>query len=158
MASQDPSTLACVVAAIADGALAAAREHALLHTLGWTPSASAAASDGRVGALLRFEGVVRRSEPKETDGGRAHDLAAIEYETYDPMAERELLALARDVTDRHGLLGLAALHSRGRVCVGEVSFVLIVRSVHRAEALAAMSEFIHRLKQDVPIWKRPIWR
>jgi len=43
------------------------------------------------------------------------------------------------------------------VAVGEVSFVLIVESAHRAEALAAMADFIDRLKQDVPIWKRAVW-
>lgn len=108
------------------------------------------AADCATGAVLRFEGVVRRDE-----SGR--ELRALEYRTYDPMAERELLALARDVGARHGLRSLTALHSRGVVGVGEVSFVLEVTGAHRAETLGATAEFIDRLKRDVPIWKVPLW-
>jgi molybdopterin synthase catalytic subunit len=39
---------------------------------------------------------------------------------------------------------------------GQCSFRLQVASAHRAEALAAMTEFIDRLKRDVPIWKSPV--
>lgn len=113
--------------------------------------------DGTIGATLRFEGVVRRAErdPAAADVERA--LLALDYQTYDPMAQRGLEALAVSVAERHGLKSIVALHSRGRVGVGEVSFVLIVESAHRAEALAAMADFIDRLKQDVPIWKRAVW-
>jgi molybdopterin synthase catalytic subunit len=61
------------------------------------------------------------------------------------------------VAARHGLAALVTLHSRGRVGVGEVSFVLEVAAPHRAETLTAVSDFIDRLKQDVPIWKRAVW-
>jgi molybdopterin synthase catalytic subunit len=73
------------------------------------------------------------------------------------MAERELMALARGVAERHGLVRVAAVHSRGVVAVGEVSFVLVVESVHRAEGIAGLTEFIDRMKRDVPIWKVPVW-
>lgn len=163
-----------VVATIVDGPLTRERETAALAAHEWTPASNAIGAQvahgapgpvGVVGAVMRFEGIVRRkepqAEPREENAGGAreeHDLLALDYQTYDPMAERELLTLSRGVVERHGLTALAALHSRGRVGVGEVSFVLIVESVHRAEALAAMADFIDRLKQDVPIWKRPVWR
>lgn len=111
---------------------------------------TSAKGDGDAGARLRFEGVVRRIEE-----GRA--LFALDYQTYDPMAQRELESLARGVGGRHGLTSILALHSRGRVGVGETSFVLEVTAPRRAEAFAATAEFIERLKQDVPIWKRPVW-
>ncbi|QYK49281.1 MAG: molybdenum cofactor biosynthesis protein MoaE [Phycisphaeraceae bacterium] len=166
-----------VLAAVLDGPLTPDREMAVLDSHGWTPARDTAVDAsvplcGLVGATLRFEGVVRRKEPITTapatheekcaglaDGSAVErDLQALNYQTYDPMAERGLLALSLDVAERHGLIALAALHSRGRVIVGEVSFVLIIESSHRAEAIAAMSEFIDRLKQDVPIWKVPVWR
>ena len=137
-----------IVAAIVDGPLTPTVEAAALVAAGH--GANAPGDVGAVGANLRFEGIVRRVE-----NGR--DLLALDYETYDPMAQRELEALARSVAGRHGLLSLVVLHSRGRVSVGEISFVLIVTAPHRAETLAAMAEFIDRLKQDVPIWKRPVW-
>ncbi len=156
-----------VLAAIVDGSLTREREAMSLSQHGWTPvrdtSGSAAPSTpGVVGAAIRFEGIVRRkelqTEPHEEGAKCEQDLLALEYQTYDPMAERGLMALSREVAERHGLIALSALHSRGRVHVGEVSFVLIVESAHRAEALAAMADFIDRLKQDVPIWKFPVWR
>jgi molybdopterin synthase catalytic subunit len=70
------------------------------------------------------------------------------------MADRQLEYLALDVCSRHGLIAIDVMHSVGRVAVGEISFRLIVASAHRKEALAAMDEFIDRMKQDVPIWKR----
>lgn len=149
-----------IVARIVDGPLIPKVEHAALLGEGWIPARDVAGplAPGVVGALLRFEGIVRRGEPSEAHGGDERELLALDYQTYDPMAEREIRALARQVTEEHRLSSLVTLHSRGRVAVGEVSFVLIVESPYRAEAIAAMSAFIDRLKQDVPIWKKPVWR
>lgn len=149
-----------VIARVVDGPLIPKVEHAALRAEGWSPARDTAgpAAPGVVGAALRFEGIVRRGEPSEAHGGDERELLALDYQTYDPMAERELGTLAREVARVHCLSSLVALHSRGRVAVGEVPFVLIVESPHRAEAIAAMSAFIDRLKQDVPIWKKPVWR
>ena len=73
------------------------------------------------------------------------------------MAQKQLAAVAHDIAREFGLLAVVTLHSRGRVRVGEISFVLTISSSHRAEALAAMTAFIDRLKRDVPIWKTPVW-
>lgn len=112
---------------------------------------------GEVGATLRFDGIVRLLEADAQHDGTPRPLAGLRYETYDPMAERELTALAKATAERHGLIRLAVIHSRGLVRVGEVSLVLEVQSRHRAEAIAAMTEFIDRLKQHVPIWKHAVW-
>lgn len=102
------------------------------------------------GALVVFDGIVR-----PTDDGRA--LKALSYEAYEPMAGLVLQALARQVTRRHGLLGIRVEHSVGDVPVAGVSFRLFVAAAHRGPALAAMGEFIDLLKRDVPIWKTPVW-
>lgn len=104
-----------------------------------------------VGSRIRFEGIVRG-----TEDGRA--LSAIEYEAYEPMASRQLEAIARGEAAREGVRSIEVLHSRGRVGVGEISFTCDVRSKHRAEGLAALSAFIERMKRDVAIWKNPIFR
>ena len=151
-----------VVAFIVDGPLTAEAQARALHAHAgkW----QGLTRGGGVGATLRFEGIVRRAEPDHgtvsggAGGGVAErDLLALDYQTYDPMAERGLLTLAREVAERHGLKSIVAMHSRGRVGVGEVSFVLEVAAPHRAETLAAVADFIDRLKQDVPIWKRAVW-
>ena len=102
------------------------------------------------GAVVRFEGVVRPLE----DG---RELVALRYEAYEPMTTRELLRLSRSAVAEHGLLGMRVVHSVGDVAVGEVSFRLDVAGAHRVEALAAMGAFIDRLKQQVPLWKVPLF-
>jgi molybdopterin synthase catalytic subunit len=101
------------------------------------------------GAIVQFEGVVR-----PTEDGRP--LMALEYEAYRPMADNMLGELARQVLDEHGLTAITVEHSTGTVPVGERSFRLVIASPHRASALSAMALFIDRMKQDVPIWKRPV--
>jgi molybdopterin synthase catalytic subunit len=108
------------------------------------------------GARVCFEGVVRRGET-DPEQGRSRELEALDYEAYEPMAQQGLAELTRSVGARHGLHAILALHSRGRVGVGEVSFLLEVHAAHRAPAIAALSEFIDTLKRDLPIWKRPVW-
>lgn len=138
-----------VVALILDGPLTRDREPAARAHL---------TAAGTIGASLRFEGVVRRGEPSEAYGGKERPLAGLNYQTYDPMAQNGLEELARDVASRHALTSITVLHSRGRVAVGEVSFVLEVTAPHRVETLNAVAEFIDRMKQDVPIWKTAVWQ
>lgn len=104
-----------------------------------------------IGSRLRFEGVVRG-----TEAGRA--LAAIEYEIYEPMASRQLEAIAREEAAREGIRSIEVQHSRGRVGVGEISFTCEIRSRHRAEGIATLASFVERMKRDVAIWKNPIFR
>ncbi|MGA0420152.1 MAG: molybdopterin synthase catalytic subunit [Phycisphaerales bacterium] len=104
---------------------------------------------GEIGSRVRFEGVVRRLEGEGT-------IEALDYEVYSPMAERVLESIARDEGRRSGVLGILVRHSRGRVAVGEVSFVCEIASAHRAEGLEALGSFIDRMKREAPIWKRPV--
>jgi molybdopterin synthase catalytic subunit len=98
------------------------------------------------GATLVFEGIVRAQEAGK-------EIAALYYQTYEPMAQRMITSIAEDLIKKHGLLAIDVEHSRGRVGVGECSFRLRVSSRHRKEGIAAADEFIDRLKADVPIWK-----
>ena len=104
----------------------------------------------QVGATLVFEGIVRANEQ-----GRA--IRALSYEAYEPMATNALTELARDILHKHALIAITVEHSRGEVLAGERSFRLTIDSAHRKEALAAMDEFIDRMKRDIPIWKSPIY-
>ena len=113
------------------------------------PHKPAPVPDG-AGAVLVFEGIVRRRE-----GDR--EIEALDYQAYEPMAQDQLRRLAEDLVQRHGLIAIDVWHSRGRVAVGGCSFRLIIHAPHRKEALAAMDEFIDRLKRDVPIWKSAAW-
>jgi len=130
-----------VLVRISDGALSTQR---LPHGLSPAPAIE------QVGATLVFEGIVRANEQ-----GRA--IRALSYEAYEPMATNALTQLARDILHKHTLIAITVEHSRGEVLAGERSFRLTIDSAHRKEALAAMDEFIDRMKRDVPIWKSPIY-
>ncbi|HEY5915286.1 MAG TPA: molybdenum cofactor biosynthesis protein MoaE [Verrucomicrobiae bacterium] len=99
------------------------------------------------GAEVEFCGLVRGQE-----NGMA--IAALEYEAYSPMAEREMRRIIEDIGRRHRCLLVRVIHRIGVVPVGEAAICVDIAARHRAEAFAMLAEFMDRLKQDVPIWKR----
>jgi len=107
---------------------------------------SAPSSSG-TGALAEFSGIVRAEE-----NGR--NIAALEYEAYSPMAERVTREIIADIGRRHPCLSVRVTHRIGIIPVGETAIHIIVTARHRAEAFVMLAEFMDRLKQDVPIWKR----
>ena len=99
------------------------------------------------GAVVLFHGTVR-------DRTRGRAVRFLEYEAYPSMALGQMRAIAEDVAARHGLTAIACTHRTGRLELGDAAVVLAVSSPHRHAALAAVEEFIVRLKRDVPIWKK----
>ena len=102
---------------------------------------------GAVGAWLEFRGVVRGEENGQT-------ICALEYEAYPEMAGREIRRLLQDISERHPCRAAKVIHRVGVIPVGETAIYVGVVSPHRGEAIALLAEFMDRLKQDVPIWKR----
>ncbi|MDX2357718.1 molybdenum cofactor biosynthesis protein MoaE [Dietzia sp. PP-33] len=112
------------------------------------------------GAMVTFSGVVR-----DHDGGR--DVQHIEYSAH-PTAQDVLARLCDQIAAEHtspeleggGRLDprrsvrVGAVHRVGELPVGEVAVVAVAVAPHRAEAFAACSDLIERLKHGVPIWKR----
>lgn len=99
-----------------------------------------------VGAWVEFRGLVRGEE-----NGQA--IAALDYEVYSPMAEREMRRILEDLASRRPCLAARVIHRTGVVPVGEAAIYVGIAGRHRAEAFALLGEFMDRLKQDVPIWK-----
>jgi molybdopterin molybdotransferase len=102
---------------------------------------------GGVGAWLEFRGVVRGEENGRT-------IRALEYEAYPEMAGREIRRLLQEISARHPCRAAKVIHRVGVIPVGETAIYVGVASPHRGEAIALLAEFMDRLKQDVPIWKR----
>ena len=99
------------------------------------------------GAWLEFRGIVRGEE-----NGQA--ISALEYEAYPEMAGREIRRLLADISTRHPCLAVKVVHRVGIIPVGDTAIYVGVASPHRGEVIALLAEFMDRLKQDVPIWKR----
>lgn len=104
-------------------------------------------ASGAAGAWLEFRGVVRGAE-----NGRP--IAALEYEAYPEMAGREIRRLLLEISAKHPCLAAKVIHRVGVIPVNETAIYVGVAGKHRSEALALLAEFMNRLKQDVPVWKR----
>jgi len=102
---------------------------------------------GQAGAWAEFRGIVRAHENDQT-------ISALEYEAYPGMAEREIRRLLAEIAARHPCLAATVIHRIGIVPVGETAIYVGVAAKHRGAAFALLAEFMDRLKQDVPIWKR----
>ncbi len=107
------------------------------------------ATGAGVGAVAEFRGLVRGEE-------KGAPIAALVYEAYQPMAEREITRILDELTTAHPCLGVRVHHRLGRVPVGEAAIYIGVAARHRAEAFTVLSAFMDRLKQDVPIWKTDV--
>jgi molybdopterin molybdotransferase len=102
---------------------------------------------GVAGVWIEFRGTVRGEE-----NGKA--LSALEYEAYPEMAEREIRRLLTEISAKRPCLAARVIHRLGAIPVGETAVYVGVAAKHRGEAIALLAEFMDRLKQDVPIWKR----
>jgi molybdopterin synthase catalytic subunit len=102
---------------------------------------------GEIGAVVRFEGRVRRIE-------EGRDVDGLDYTAYRPMAERELGKILDEIADRFRVDRVIVEHGTGAIPVGGLSLVVKVYAAHRQDALAACGYLIDRLKETVPIWKR----
>ncbi len=107
----------------------------------------AALHSGTTGVWAEFRGLVRGEE-------NGQPIAALEYEAYVPMAEREIRRILNELSEKHSCLTVRVVHRIGIVPVGEAAVYIGVAAKHRAEVFAMLSDFVNCLKQDVPIWKR----
>ena len=107
------------------------------------------AMSGGAGAVVYFAGVVRGTE----DGAA---IAAIEYEAFEKMAERQFGLLFDEMEKRWPVESVRLVHRVGMVKVNEASLWVEVVAPHRAEAFAACQWLIDELKRVVPIWKKPV--
>jgi molybdopterin synthase catalytic subunit len=104
--------------------------------------------DPGAGAVVLFLGTVR-------DNSEAGSVDRIEYEAYEPMAEKSLALTEEDIRRRWpATKAVKIVHRVGGLAVGEISVAVAVSSPHRAEAFEACRHAIEAIKRDAPIWKR----
>jgi len=102
------------------------------------------------GAIATFIGTTR-------DHFEGKSVLRLEYEAYQPMAEREILAIIHRARERWSLRHVAISHRVGVVPIAESSVEIAISSEHRREALAAVQFAIDELKARVPIWKKEVY-
>jgi molybdopterin synthase catalytic subunit len=102
-----------------------------------------------MGAVVYFLGVVRGTE-------RGTTINAIEYETFQRMAEHQFNLLFDEMERRWPVESVRLIHRVGVVKANEPSLWVEVVSPHRGEAFAACQWLIDEMKRLVPIWKKPV--
>lgn len=107
---------------------------------------TASVSDERAGAVVTFAGVVRNHD---------HGLAVtgIEYVGH-PSAEEVLAGVLAEFAGRAGVHAIAAQHRVGYLSIGGVALFVAVAASHRGEAFACAADFVDRVKEVLPIWKK----
>ena len=99
------------------------------------------------GGIALFIGTTRQW----TDG---HETTMLVYESYEPMAQKEMHRLLDVAMTRWPIHRACILHRLGEVPVTEASVLVGVATAHRPEAFEACRFLIDRLKVQVPIWKQ----
>jgi molybdopterin converting factor subunit 1 len=104
------------------------------------------------GAVVTFTGLVRPTSG-EQPGARVERL---EFEAYEPMAERTLEEVREEAVAKFGLVDARIRHRVGALALKEPIVAVVVSARHRREAFEAAAWIMDELKTRVPIWKREV--
>lgn len=103
------------------------------------------------GAQVVLVGTVRDHTP--TNDGGSEGVTALKYEAYAEMATKVIANIVREVEGEFEGVRGAVDHRTGALSLGDRAVVVAASAPHRADAFAACSRIIDRLKEDAPIWK-----
>lgn len=103
--------------------------------------------DDACGGNCLFVGTVR-------DHNKGKDVTHLDFDTYEPMAIKEMEKIAQHCIDELGAKKVAFHHRSGPAHIGEIAVIIVVSSPHRAVCFEACQYAIDTLKKTVPIWKK----
>ena len=103
--------------------------------------------DLQAGALVVFQGIVRNHH-------KGDSVDYLEYTAHEKLAAILIDQILADASRKHSLTNARAVHRIGRLYPGDTAVVVATASVHRKEAYDANEEIIHRIKHEVPVWKK----
>lgn len=105
-----------------------------------------------IGAHSIFLGQVRN----DTINGK--EVKAIDYTAYAEMAEEAFHTIREWAFSNYQLNCMHIYHSLGRVEAGEVCLFVFTSSKHRRDTIDACNEIVERIKKEVPIWGKEVFR
>ncbi|MBX2815364.1 MAG: molybdenum cofactor biosynthesis protein MoaE [Saprospiraceae bacterium] len=106
--------------------------------------------DPSCGGVVLFVGNVRNA----TQG---KEVLRLEFESYRPMALREMEKIAIESLERFRIHKMSIHHRLGTLQIGESAVIIAVSAPHRKAAFKACAYAIDTLKETVPIWKKEIF-
>tara|TARA_A100000164_G_C21914483_1_gene777495 strand:+ start:1721 stop:2137 length:417 start_codon:yes stop_codon:yes gene_type:complete len=110
-----------------------------------------AVEDPAAGGIVVFVGVVR-------DQTKNRKVVQLVFESYVPMALKEMDKIADLLYQRWGILHVCIHHRIGVLDIGEIPVIIAVSTPHRQAAFEACQYAIDTLKETVPIWKKEIFK
>ena len=110
-------------------------------------SAYASVQDPACGGIVLFVGTIRNHNKGKT-------VTHLDFESYAPMAIKEMTRIAEKARTEHGLHAVAVHHRVGSLAIGDIAVIIAVSSHHRKAAFAGCEQVIDELKEHVPIWKK----
>jgi len=111
-------------------------------------------SNEETGGVCTFTGIVRAVTKK----GREGKTSCIDYEAYQPMAERKMLKICGEIRDQWpDVDGIVIVQRIGLIPAGEISVLIMCSAAHRDSGIFEATRYaIDRLKEIVPVWKKEI--
>lgn len=102
------------------------------------------------GALAIFAGTVRNHHE-----GLA--VSALEYTAHAALADRIIAAIEIETQAVFSVPVCRVQHRVGRLAIGDLAILVVVRAAHRAEAFEALRHAVDRTKHSAPIWKEEFY-
>ncbi|MFQ5919909.1 MAG: molybdenum cofactor biosynthesis protein MoaE [Thermoplasmata archaeon] len=103
------------------------------------------------GALVTFFGSVR-------DSFEGREVKLLRYEVYDEMAEAAIRRIEEEVKEASGADQVFIQHRIGDLKPGDHTILVAASSPHREAAFEACRIALERVKTEVPVWKKEIYR
>lgn len=110
-------------------------------------TAYASVQDPACGGIVLFIGTIRNHNKGKT-------VTHLDFESYAPMAIKEMTRIAEKAKSEHDLHAVALHHRVGTLAIGDIAVIIAVSSHHRKAAFAGCEHVIDELKEHVPIWKK----
>ncbi|WP_158858063.1 molybdenum cofactor biosynthesis protein MoaE [Lunatibacter salilacus] len=100
------------------------------------------------GGISLFIGTVRNHASGKSG------VTQLDFEGYEPMALKEMEALAETARVKWPIKKLVMIHTLGTKKVGEPVVIIGTSTAHRKDAFDSCKFLIDELKKSVPIWKK----
>lgn len=104
-------------------------------------------NDPGAGGNALFVGTVR-------DQTKGKQVVKLEFESYVPMAIKEMTKIAHSIQDKWKAIAISIHHRVGTLRHGEIAVIIAVSTPHRKASFEACEYAIDTLKETVPIWKK----
>ena len=86
------------------------------------------------------------------------EVEAIEYTAYQEMALDKMQQIREELFEKYTLTCMHVYHSLGKVAAGEICLFVFTSSKHRKAAIEACNEMVERIKAELPVWGKEIFK